>query len=86
MKDKFGKTYGFKDSSPFKGLIKERKVKVKKPHVQGETLAIKIKDMIHEVITAAGNPVSFLLCPRKSYCTQGYILLSLFLSINVNLV
>ena len=59
MREKFGKTYGFKDTSPYKGLIKERKVKAKKPHVQGETLALKIKDIIHEVITTAGNPVSF---------------------------
>ena len=59
MREKFGKTYGFKDLSPYKGLINERKVKVKKPHVQGETLALKIKDIINEVITAAGNPVSF---------------------------
>ena len=39
--------------------MKEKKIKKKKPHVQGETLAMKIKDIINDVITAAGNPVSF---------------------------
>ena len=61
MREKFGKAFGFKESSPYKGLLKERKIKEKKPHVQGETLALKIKDIIHDVITTAGNPVSFIV-------------------------
>ena len=43
--------------SPLHGLIKEVKPKEKK--VQGETLSLKIKDILNEVITGVGNPVSF---------------------------
>ena len=69
MREKFGKMFGFKDDSPYKGLLKERKIKEKKPHVQGETLGLKIKNIIQDVITTAGNPVSFYnTMPKIKYC------------------
>ena len=69
MREKFGKMFGFKDDSPYKGLLKERKIKEKKPHVQGETLGLKIKNIIQDVITTAGNPVSFFnTMPKIKYC------------------
>lgn len=49
--------------SPLHGLIKELKPKEKK--VQGETLSLKLKDILNEVITGVGNPVSFELSIKK---------------------
>lgn len=49
--------------SPLNGLIKELKPKEKK--VQGETLSLKLKDILNEVITGVGNPVSFDLTINK---------------------
>lgn len=40
-------------------MLKERQVKAKKPKVQGETLQIKIRDIITNVVNEIGNPVSF---------------------------
>lgn len=54
IRDKFGKFYGVKEMSPLHGLIKELKPKEKK--VQGETLSLKLKDILNEVITGVGNP------------------------------
>lgn len=59
IRDKFGKCFGFQENSPYRVLIKERQVKEKKPKVQGETLQIKIRDIISNVINEIGNPVSF---------------------------
>lgn len=56
IRDKFGKTFGFQENSPYRVLIKERKLKEKKPKVQGETLQIKIRDIITNVINDLGNP------------------------------
>lgn len=49
--------------SPLNGLVKELKPKEKK--VQGETLSLKLKDILNEVITGVGNPVSFDLTSNK---------------------
>jgi len=60
IRDKFGKFFGFQETSPYSAVMKEKKVKEKKPKVQGETLQIKIKDVISEVLKDLGNPVSFI--------------------------
>lgn len=54
IRDKLGKFYGVKEMSPLNGLVKELKPKEKK--VQGETLSLKLKDILNEVITGVGNP------------------------------
>ena len=61
MREKFGKTLGFQENSPYRVLIKERKRQERKPKVQGETLQIKIRDIIINVINELGNPVSFTI-------------------------
>ncbi|XP_067673713.1 heterochromatin protein 1-binding protein 3-like [Haliotis asinina] len=55
--DKFGKAFALKESSPYKGLIKEKKSKGKGSTVKADTLKIKMKDIIEEAIKEAGNPV-----------------------------
>ena len=64
IKDKFGKEVGIKESSPYKGLIKETKPKPKQMKVKAESLNKKMKDIIEEVLKETGNPVSL-----KSYTT-----------------
>lgn len=59
VKDKFGKDYGLKEDSALKGLVKERKYSEKKPKVQAESLNLKMKDILEEIINEAKNPVSF---------------------------
>lgn len=54
--------------SPLNGLVKELKPKEKK--VQGETLSLKLKDILNEVITGVGNPVSFDLTINKKIQQQ----------------
>ncbi|XP_056018207.1 heterochromatin protein 1-binding protein 3-like [Ostrea edulis] len=54
VREKLGKYYGVKEMSPLHGIIKEIKPKEKK--VQGETLSLKMKDILNEVITEVGNP------------------------------
>lgn len=56
VKSKFGKFFGYQENSPYRVLLKERKKKEKKAQVQGETLQIKLRDIITEVINEAGNP------------------------------
>ena len=61
-KAKFKKGFGVKESSPYNGLIKEKKIKkkvVKK--VQAESLRLKMKDIIENAIREHGNPVSSLI-------------------------
>ncbi|KAL4240430.1 Heterochromatin protein 1-binding protein 3 [Mactra antiquata] len=60
IRDKFGKSFGFQENSPYRVLIKERKVKEKKPKVEGETMQIKIRDIITNVINDLGNPTKGL--------------------------
>ncbi|XP_045212181.2 nucleolar protein dao-5-like [Mercenaria mercenaria] len=55
VREKFGKTLGFQENSPYRVLIKERKIQERKPKVQGETLQIKIRDIIINVINELGN-------------------------------
>lgn len=57
--------------SPLHGLIKELKPKEKK--VQGETLSLKLKDILNEVITGVGNPVSFKLTINKKISSNSEI-------------
>lgn len=61
MRQKFGKGIGIKETSAYKGLLKEKKPK-KKPTVQAESLRLKMKDIIDEALKESGNPVSFYLC------------------------
>ncbi|XP_033746136.1 heterochromatin protein 1-binding protein 3-like [Pecten maximus] len=56
VKDKFGKDYGVKEDSALKGLVKERKHSDKKPKVQAESLNLKMKDILEEIINEAKNP------------------------------
>ncbi|XP_052817183.1 heterochromatin protein 1-binding protein 3-like [Mya arenaria] len=53
LREKFGKFFGFQDSSPYKVLIKERKEKKKK--VEGETAQIKIREVIKQALEDLGN-------------------------------
>lgn len=57
IKDKFGKTFGLTETSAYQGIVKEKKLSDKKPKVQGETLNLKMKDILMEVINEAGNPI-----------------------------
>lgn len=56
VKDKFGKDFGVKEDSALKGLLKERKHSDKKPKVQAESLNLKMKDILEEIINEAKNP------------------------------
>ncbi|OWF51861.1 heterochromatin protein 1-binding protein 3-like [Mizuhopecten yessoensis] len=56
VKDKFGKDYGIKEDSALKGLVKDRKHSDKKPKVQAESLNLKMKDILEEIINEAKNP------------------------------
>ncbi|KAK3092125.1 hypothetical protein FSP39_025397 [Pinctada imbricata] len=60
VKDKLGEHFGVKDTSPLKGILRERKPEKKKPKVQGETLRLKMKDIISEIISGVGNPLKGL--------------------------
>ncbi|KAK6187973.1 hypothetical protein SNE40_005887 [Patella caerulea] len=53
--DKVGKEFGFKDSSLLKSMINERPIQPKKPKVKGETLKLKLKDVIEEIFLELGN-------------------------------
>ncbi|XP_005106861.1 heterochromatin protein 1-binding protein 3 [Aplysia californica] len=52
IKVKFGKAFGLKENSVYKGLIKERKLNQEKKKVAG----IRMKDAVHEAINFYGNP------------------------------
>ncbi|XP_014773825.1 heterochromatin protein 1-binding protein 3 [Octopus bimaculoides] len=55
VRQKFGKGIGIKETSAYKGLLKEKKPK-KKPTVQAESLRLKMKDIIDEALKESGNP------------------------------
>ncbi|XP_062586947.1 heterochromatin protein 1-binding protein 3-like [Saccostrea cucullata] len=54
VREKLGKCFGVKMMSPLHGIIKETQPREKK--VQGETLSLKMKDILNEVIIGVGNP------------------------------
>lgn len=56
--EKFGKEFGVREDSVYNGLLKEAKAR-KKPVVLGQTLGLKMKDIVDEALKASGNPVSF---------------------------
>lgn len=58
VRDKFGKEVGIQDSSPYKGLIKEVKPKPKSTKVKAESLNMKMRDIIEEVLKEIGNPTN----------------------------
>lgn len=64
IKDKFGKEVGIKESSPYKGLIKETKPKPKQMKVKAESLNKKMKDIIEEVLKETGNPTCGIRFPN----------------------
>ncbi|RUS75838.1 hypothetical protein EGW08_016396 [Elysia chlorotica] len=53
IKKKFGKTFGIKESSVYKSVLKERNLNQKKPGS-----GIKLKEIAHEAIKHFGNPYS----------------------------
>jgi hypothetical protein len=59
LHNKFGKEFGLKEVSEYKGLVKTAKPR-KKPSVLAPSLGLKMKDLITEALQATGNPVSFL--------------------------
>ena len=56
IKKKFGKTFGIKDSSVYKSVLKERNLNQRKAGG-----GVKLKEIAHEAIKHFGNPVSFWL-------------------------
>ena len=56
IKAKFGKSFGLKEGSVYKSLIKERKINAEKKVVPG---GITMKNAIYEAVNAFNNPVSF---------------------------
>lgn len=60
VKDKFGKEFGIKESSPYKGLIREIKAKPKSTKPKAESLTMKMRDIVEEILKETGNPVSIL--------------------------
>ena len=59
MKENYPAGFTVKESSALHGEVKERKIGVKKPKVEGETMKLKMKDIVHAQLEALGNPVSF---------------------------
>ena len=59
MKDTFPAGFKVKDTSVMFGDVKERKIIPKKEKVEGETLKLKMKDIVRETLEELGNPVSF---------------------------
>ncbi|BFZ03311.1 hypothetical protein BsWGS_06350 [Bradybaena similaris] len=55
VKEKFGKTFGVKETSVYKTLIKERKINMEKKKPGS---GIKLKEIVHEAINHFGNPWS----------------------------
>lgn len=63
IKEKFGKEVGIKDTSPYKGLIRETKPKPKQMKVKAESLNKKMKDIIEEILKETGNPTCGIRFP-----------------------
>ncbi len=61
MRENFPSGFAVKESSEMFGDVKERKIVQKKPKVEGETMKLKMKDIVHEVMEELGNPVSFII-------------------------
>ncbi len=55
----FPNGYTVKEGSPYQDDLKVTKIPVKKEKVEGETMKLKMKDLIHEALKELGNPVSF---------------------------
>ncbi|CAG5118266.1 unnamed protein product [Candidula unifasciata] len=55
VKEKFGKSFGVKETSVYKTLIKERKLNQEKKKTGS---GIKLKEIVHEAINHFGNPWS----------------------------
>lgn len=47
-----------REDSIYKGQLKEKKLE-KKATVKGQTLGLKMKDLVEEALKASGSPVSF---------------------------
>ena len=59
MNQTFPAGFKVKDTSVMFGDVKERKIVPKKEKVEGETLKLKMKDIVRETFDEMGNPVSF---------------------------
>ena len=59
MKDTFPAGFKVKDTSVMFGDVKEKKIIPKKEKVEGETLKLKMKDIVRQTLEELGNPVSF---------------------------
>ena len=59
MNQTFPAGFKVKDTSVMFGDVKERKIVSKKEKVEGETLKLKMKDIVRETFDEIGNPVSF---------------------------
>uniref|UniRef100_A0A0B7B3P5 H15 domain-containing protein n=1 Tax=Arion vulgaris TaxID=1028688 RepID=A0A0B7B3P5_9EUPU len=53
VKEKFGKSFGVKETSVYKSLIKEKKINQEKKKTGS---GIKLKEIVHEAINHFGNP------------------------------
>ena len=67
MNQTFPAGFKVKDTSVMFGDVKERKIVPKKEKVEGETLKLKMKDIVRETFDEIGNPVSFAQV-EQIYC------------------
>ena len=62
MKENYPAGFTIKESSVLHGEVKERKMVVKKERkVEGETMKLKMRDIVHAQLEEMGNPVSLSL-------------------------
>ncbi|XP_071128994.1 heterochromatin protein 1-binding protein 3-like [Mytilus edulis] len=69
VKDKFGKEFGIKESSPYKGLIREIKAKPKSTKPKAESLTMKMRDIVEEILKETGNPTNGVRFPNIKVAT-----------------
>lgn len=63
-----------REDSIYKGQLKEKKLE-KKATVKGQTLGLKMKDLVEEALKASGSPVSFCTVLLKYLTHQEYFVL-----------
>ncbi|CAG2231109.1 unnamed protein product [Mytilus edulis] len=69
VKDKFGKEFGIKESSAYKGLIREIKAKPKSTKPKAESLTMKMRDIVEEILKETGNPTNGVRFPNIKVAT-----------------
>ncbi|PVD38555.1 hypothetical protein C0Q70_01171 [Pomacea canaliculata] len=55
LRTKLGNEFGVREDSIYKGQLKEKKLE-KKATVKGQTLGLKMKDLVEEALKASGSP------------------------------